>query len=73
MRTNDRVKVYNRQPRTYSLHRQSDAYNWQRICLYHGMNTEIQEKTYKKETANDTKWKKENLTKKTIKWYNWQK
>ena len=51
------MKVYNRQfvaRKAYS--RQSDGYNWQRICLYHSisMNAENQEETFKKETANDT-------------------
>ena len=52
------MKVYNLticSPCRYN--RQSDAYNWQRICLYHSisMNAESQEETHKKETANDTK------------------
>ena len=45
----DRIKVYNGQfvART-AYNRQSDAYNWQRICLYHSisMNAENQEETY---------------------------
>ena len=49
MRTVDRMKVYNGQfvART-AYNRQSDAYNWQRICLYHSisMNAENQEETY---------------------------
>ena len=52
------MKVYNRQfVVRVGTYRQSDAYNWQRICLYHSisMNAESQEETHKKETANDTK------------------
>ena len=49
MRTVDRMKVYNGQfvART-AYNRQGDAYNWQRICLYHSisMNAENQEETY---------------------------
>ena len=45
----DRIKVYNGQfvART-AYNRLSDAYNWQRIYLYHSisMNAENQEETY---------------------------
>ena len=49
MRTVDRMKVYNGQFVAHTAYnRQSDAYNWQRICLYHSisMNAENQEETY---------------------------
>ena len=49
MRTADRMNVYNGQFVTRTAYnRQSDAYNWPRIRLYHSisMNAENQEETY---------------------------
>ena len=49
MLTADRMKVYNGQfVALTAYNRQSDAYNWQRIRLYHSisMNAENQEETY---------------------------